>query len=166
MCTEPTLLDWLSGLVVPLMLGGLTAGVAIWAVLVAKRSNKLASEAQANSKRDRRAAYASPLWHRALAMLAARQVGRDPLQDIYDGNLEAAQVLDSLRLGSGESTATILSEWVMKTARLANAAGFDEFLALHTRISDTIELWVTDPQSAMKAIDADSWFAEKRETRG
>lgn len=82
MSCGPDILDWLSGLVVPLLLGALTLAVAIWAGRIAKAANdqsKLLYEQSANETARRlRIPYATELSLMTEGVLNARTQGKTP----------------------------------------------------------------------------------------
>ncbi len=156
MSCGPDILDWLSGLVVPLLLGALTLAVAIWVGRIAKAANdqsKLLYEQSANETARRlRIPYATELSLMTTEVLNARTHGQDPQKIILD--LARLDRLRRIQAASDEATSRELLSWALMLSRLA-APDERGYWSLRTRISAGIDAWIEDPGRAKTIFTAD-----------
>lgn len=156
MSCGPDILDWLSGLVVPLLLGALTLAVAIWAGRIAKAANdqsKLLYEQSANETARRlRIPYATELSLMTEGVLNARTHGQDPQEIILD--LARLDRLRGIQAASDEATSRELLRWALLLSRLA-APNESGYWSLRRRVSTGIDAWIEDPGRAQAIFTAD-----------
>jgi len=161
---EPSILDWISGVVVPLMLGCLTLFVAIWAGRIAKKSNALAvqlhKETQAVEARRLRANYAHELMAFVNRFPAGRLAGLDANQQLRDSLDDNARLAEA-QARADDVTANTLTSWASQIARKGTMTGvdaFDGFMNLQVRVKQMIDLWVQDPATAIHLIKSDEEY--------
>ena len=157
---QPGLLDWLSGLMVPLTLGGLTLLVAIWSIRVAKRGNDLAQRVHEETIREkrfeRRLQYVSALRELNSALATFSMLGKqdDALLARVNERLTAEQEK------SGEPSARKVLRWIAEfwenVGPLANS-GRNLFELLET-VEKGIDEWRQDPDAFMASVRADSRY--------
>lgn len=156
----PGPLEWVSGVVVPILLGVVTLLVAIWATRTAREANRLTKghhdEDAARVARDRRVAYAQALIP-LMQVIALRKMAGEP--EKFDDLTE----LRRLQAACDDPTAKQIEMWArsqIDTAEVPDSSQSGKaFLELILRVRNRIELWMEDPQSAESAKRSDDYRA-------
>lgn len=153
---SPSVLDWMSGLVLPLVLGLATVGVAIWAITVAKASNGLAERLHKQSTEETarrlRIPYASELSSFVFDIIEARRKGQDGTAVVLD--IPRLTDLGRIQDASDEESAGRLAAWALMLARLSPSTS-GNFAPLSARIRSGITVWREDPARAIAIFEAD-----------
>jgi len=182
---QPGWLDWLSGLVVPVLLAGATLAVAIWAGRTAAKSNELARE-KADDDRlaatrafelekekledERRAADKShAVEHRRLRALfghelrqLASRITSARVAGVPAGSSERGTVDDLTRFSlaqvqADDRTARHIARWVTTVCREwpLKHGDMDGIIALNEKIRDGVDRWIEDPMEIIDMVEQD-----------
>ncbi len=162
MCVcEPGILDWLSGIVLPVLVTSLTIGVAVWAGRIAKRSNELAERIHDDTKRDAarrlRLPFKTVLNEFWTAITAARTLGDNDTVKLVMERVQALSIAADL---ADDPTATKMIQYASTMSREhpLEPRDIDAFMALNRRITAMQALWVDDPEAAIAAMEVDENF--------
>jgi hypothetical protein len=158
---EPDLFDYLSGIVVPVILGVATVILAVFTITTANRANKLAVELeaarQAREDRASRRAIVTDLIEWAGFELVFESV---PGQADPEEKLTATRKVREHRQRLGDQTLDTLQRWVRRRIERWRAMPTDDPRykgpsEIYSDIQDVIEKWAEEPDSVALRDSAD-----------
>lgn len=151
---QPSLLDWISGVGVPILIGGATLAVAIWAGRIAKASNELTERQHRESVgyRDRldRSRFATAAQTVAGNTLSGQIAGMDAGAVIVD-SAEAFKELAAAGHPVDLKERQTMVDFVraFSIARPIQKGELEEFMHRTVVMRDVFSLWVEDPLAGL-----------------
>jgi len=149
---EASIFEWMSGVVVPTMLGSLSLGVAIWAGRIAKRSNAIAQRNYEQEREDRRR-EARGKFASAAARVAGEQFGASLAGiDVAAATVKMQASLEALADASpavdrAERTAMMSYLTAVRVDIPGPKGDIGAFVDRLELVSEVLDAWVDDAEA-------------------